>query len=249
MYPRLTASPVVTSFRVAETIKYADNAFHALKVAFANEVGAICKAVEVDGRAVMSLFAQDSKLNISPVYLKPGAPFGGSCLPKDLRALAHIAERAGVDAALIRAVLESNAAHKHRVWEMIRAHGRGRVAMLGLAFKTLTDDLRESPFVELAEMLIGKGYDLSIFDPIIRPTALLGSNLSYITRELPHLHRLLADSLERAVDGANIVILATSQPAFAGVRTLLKPDQTFIDLAGLTDRSPISDAKYEGICW
>lgn len=249
LYPRLPNPPVVTTFRVAEIIKYSDNAFHALKVAYANEIGAICKAYEVDGRDVLSLFVQDHKLNISPVYLRPGGPFGGSCLPKDLRALTNIATRQHVDTPLLRAVLGSNTAHKKRVFDLIHAHGRGRVAMLGLAFKPMTDDLRESPFVELAETLLGKGHELAIFDPAVRPASLMGSNLSYIQAELPHLERLLADSLDAALDGARVVIVATKQPAFAGVTDKLGPNHVLVDLAGFVDKPSSLRCRYEAICW
>lgn len=249
LYPRLKTPPTQVPVRVAEVIKYADNAFHALKVGFANEIGALAKAYDVDGREVMRLFAEDHKLNISPTYLQPGAPFGGSCLPKDLRALGHLAASAHVDTPILKATLQSNAAHKRRVFEIIQAHGRGRVAMLGLAFKPMTDDLRESPFVELAEFLIGKGHDVAIFDPSVQPATLLGSNLTYIQGELPHLERLLVSSVEAALDGANVVVVSTKQKAWADLSGLLRPDQVVIDLAGFfKDRSEVR-GRYEGICW
>jgi GDP-mannose 6-dehydrogenase len=249
LYPRLKTPPTQVPFRVAEVIKYADNAFHAMKVGFANEIGALAKAYDVDGREVMRLFAQDQKLNISATYLQPGAPFGGSCLPKDLRALEHLAAAAHVDTPLLRATLLSNAAHKRRVFEMIRAHGRGRVAMLGLAFKPMTDDLRESPFVELAEFLIGKGHDVAIFDPSVQPATLLGSNLSYIQGELPHLERLLVDSVESALEGARVVVVCTKQAAWAHLASLLTPDKVVIDLAGFFKDTKAISGTYDGICW
>jgi GDP-mannose 6-dehydrogenase len=249
LYPRLKASPAQVPVRVAEVIKYADNAFHALKVGFANEIGALAKAYDVDGREVMRLFAEDHKLNISPTYLQPGAPFGGSCLPKDLRALGHLAASAHVETPILRATLQSNAAHKRRVFEIIQAHGRGRVAMLGLAFKPMTDDLRESPFVELAEFLLGKGHQVAIFDPSVQPATLLGSNLSYIQGELPHLERLLVSSVDNALDGANVVVVCTRQAGWSHLSSLLTPDQVVIDLAGFfKDRSEVP-GRYEGICW
>jgi GDP-mannose 6-dehydrogenase len=249
LYPRLTTPPTQVPVRVAEVIKYADNAFHALKVGFANEIGALAKAYEVDGREVMRLFAEDHKLNISATYLQPGAPFGGSCLPKDLRALDHLASAAHVETPILRATLSSNAAHKQRVCDIIQARGRGRLAMLGLAFKPMTDDLRESPFVELAEFLIGKGHQLAIFDPSVQPATLLGSNLSYIQGELPHLERLLVGSIERALDGANVVVVCTKQPGWSHLASLLTPEQVVIDLAGFfKDRSEVP-GRYEGICW
>jgi GDP-mannose 6-dehydrogenase len=249
LYPRLHTPPTSVPFRVAEVIQYADNAFHALKVGFANEIGAIAKAYDVDGREVMRLFAQDHKLNISPTYLQPGAPFGGSCLPKDLRALGQIAATAHVDTPLLRATLLSNAAHKRRVFEIIQAHGRGRVALLGLAFKAMTDDLRESPFVELAEFLIGKGYETAIFDPSVQPATLLGSNLSYIQGELPHLERLLVSSVETALGGARVVVVCTKHAAWANLASLLTPDQVVIDLAGFFKDATVVPGRYEGICW
>jgi GDP-mannose 6-dehydrogenase len=249
LYPRLRTPPTQVPIRVAEVIKYADNAFHAMKVGFANEIGALAKAYAVDGREVMRLFAQDHKLNISATYLQPGAPFGGSCLPKDLRALDHLASAAHVDTPLLRATLLSNAAHKRRVFEIIQAHGRGRVAMLGLAFKPMTDDLRESPFVELAEFLLGKGHQVAIFDPSVQPATLLGSNLSYIQGELPHLERLLVDSVEAALEDAKVVVVCTKQSGWSNLAGLLTSDQVVIDLAGFFTDGRDIPGVYEGICW
>ena len=249
LYPRLKTPPTQVPVRVAEVIKYADNAFHALKVGFANEIGALAKAYDVDGRDVMRLFAEDHKLNISATYLQPGAPFGGSCLPKDLRALGHLAASAHVDTPILEATLQSNAAHKRRVFEIIQAHGRGRVAMLGLAFKPMTDDLRESPFVELAEFLLGKGHQVAIFDPSVQPATLLGSNLSYIQGELPHLERLLVDSVEAALDGANLVVVCTKQAGWSHLASRLTADQVVIDLAGFFKDGSEIPGRYEGICW
>lgn len=248
LYPRLNIPVVRVRVRLAELLKYIDNAFHALKVTFANEVGAICDALEVDGRELMSLFVQDHKLNISPTYLKPGAPFGGSCLPKDLRALTHLATAHSVETVLLRSVLASNEVHKDRVFNAVRKAGSRVVAVLGLSFKHATDDLRESPAVELVERLIGKGYEVRIFDPIVRQEALVGSNLSYIQRELPHVERLLRDSLEETIVGAGVVVITKFNPAFETVRDRLTDTQSLVDIAGALSAVRKVHAEHLSVC-
>jgi len=249
LYPRATAPVLRTTFAVAELLKYADNAFHALKVTFANEIGALCKAAGVSGREVMSYVADDRKLNLSPAYLQPGLPFGGSCLPKDLRALTHLASTWSVDTVLLRAVLASNDAHKKRVLDLVRRAPDKRVAVLGLSFKHATDDLRESPAVELVETLVGKGFDVRVFDPTVHMSALIGANLSYDRRELPHLDRLLMPSLDLAVSGASVVVVTTGHPEFAGVRQRLTPGQTLIDMVGVIEPDAAMACRYESVCW
>jgi GDP-mannose 6-dehydrogenase len=201
----------VVSPPVAETLKYACNAFHAVKVTFANEIGRICDAVGVDAAEVMDLFAQDTVLNISPRYLKPGFAFGGSCLPKDVRALTHLARRLDVDVPMLSGLLPSNSIQVHRAHDYILERGWRSVAILGLAFKAGTDDLRESPYVTLAESLIGRGVAVSVFDPNVTPSRLTGANRNYVFSRLPHFAELLTEDAAAAVERSEAVVLG-SQP-------------------------------------
>lgn len=225
----------------AAAVKYASNAFHAIKVAFANEMGRFCRATGVDSREVMELFVQDTHLNVSPKYLRPGFAFGGSCLPKDLRAIVHSARSMDVDLPLIQSVMPSNDRHIDEATRLILTSGARRVALLGLAFKPGTDDLRESPFVRLAETLIGKGIDLSIYDPVVHPDRLIGTNLAYATAHLPHLVRLLATRPEDATDLAECVVVAN--PRIPDLAALLDRTVagTVIDLTGDVASHPSSD--------
>jgi GDP-mannose 6-dehydrogenase len=219
----------------AVMVKYASNAFHALKVAFANEIDALCTEMNVDGRAVMDLFALDDKLNISPRYLRPGFAFGGSCLPKDLRALVHAARHLDATVPVLDAVLPSNAARVQRAVDEVVALGVRRVALLGLSFKPGTDDLRESPLVTLAETLLGKGFALRIYDPSLTLDRLTGANQRFIERAIPHLERLLAPSPEAAVEDAEVVLVGHALP---GLRDALRlrPSQKLIDLTRMPAR-------------
>ncbi|GAB2824519.1 nucleotide sugar dehydrogenase [Streptomyces daliensis] len=198
---------------VAEAIKYADNAFHGLKIGFANELGAVFQALGVDSHQVMDVFLADRKLNISPAYLRPGFAFGGSCLPKDLRGLVHAARRADVSVPILAHVLPSNADHLERAVELIERTGKRRAGLFGLSFKPGTDDLRESPLVALAERLFGKGYDLRIYDPNVSLSRLLGANREYIETRLPHLAQLLADSVDEVLEHAEVCLVGTRDPA------------------------------------
>jgi GDP-mannose 6-dehydrogenase len=249
LYPRITDTVLRTTFRTAELMKYADNAFHALKVAFANEIGAICKAAGVSGRELMSYFVQDTKLNLGPAYLRPGLPFGGSCLPKDLRALNNLAAGLSVDTVLLRAVSPSNESHKRRVMDLVRQAPDKRVAVLGLSFKHGTDDLRESPAVELVETLLGKGFDVRVFDPTIQLSALVGANLSFVRRELPHVERLLMPSLDMAIADASTVVVTTAHPEFAPVSERLTTGQTLVDLVGYFAPDAHIGCRYEVVSW
>jgi len=198
---------------VAEMIKYADNAFHALKCSFANEIGAICKAYDIDAHELMQIFLSDTKLNISEAYLRPGFAFGGSCLPKDLRALVHFARRADLAVPLLENVLPSNEEHLRRVFELIEESGARRVGLLGLAFKAGTDDLRESPMVALAERLLGRGIELTIHDSQVLMSNLAGANRAYVEERVPHLSRLLVDSPQDVVSHSDVCVLATTDAA------------------------------------
>jgi GDP-mannose 6-dehydrogenase len=235
--------------RVAEAAKYVDNAFHALKVGFANEVGALSVEFGIDSHQLMEIFKSDRKLNISPAYLTPGFCFGGSCLPKDLRALVHRAKGSHVDVPILESVLRSNEAHFRRTYDLLTSNGRRRVGLFGLAFKPGTDELRESPFVELAERLIGKGYDLRIYDPSIHLPSLTGTNREYIEEHLPHLKQLLAETAGEVVEHAETCIVA-SRHAEVG-RALADADgRMIIDLVRLPDTAELQrKAEYHGVAW
>src|SRR5437588_7560677 len=198
---------------VAEMTKYADNAFHGVKIGFANELGAICRALGLDSHRVMEVFLADRKLNISPAYLRPGFAFGGSCLPKDLRGLVHAAHRADVSVPLLAHVLPSNEEHLRRAFELVARTGKRRVGLFGLSFKPGTDDLRESPLVELAERLLGKGYDLRIYDANVSLSRLMGANREYIEQRLPHLGDLLSNSVHDVLDHAEVYLVGCTDPA------------------------------------
>lgn len=234
---------------VAEITKYADNSFHALKIGFANELGAICGALGLDSHRVMDVFLADRKLNISPAYLKPGFAFGGSCLPKDLRGLVHAAHRADVSVPILAHVLPSNEEHLKRAFDLVVRTGQRKVGLFGLSFKPGTDDLRESPMVELAERLLGKGYDLRIYDANVSMSRLLGANREYIEQRLPHLGSLLAGSVDEVLDHADVFLMASADP---DVLAALPPGggRTLIDLIRLPDADIRRDDKgYVGLAW
>jgi GDP-mannose 6-dehydrogenase len=207
LYERVTAERFCVPLEVAEAVKYTDNAFHALKIAFANEAARVWATRGADPKQVLEIFASDRKLNASPAYLKPGFAFGGSCLPKDLRALTSAAREANVRIPVLDAVLASNEIEVLRGLEAVLASGKRRVALLGLAFKHGTDDLRESPLLELAERLLGKGFEVAIHDPAVQLSALHGSNRAFLEERLPHIHRLLCERLETALAGAEVVVV------------------------------------------
>jgi GDP-mannose 6-dehydrogenase len=239
-----------TSLAVAEMVKYVSNAFHAVKVSFANEVGTLCKKFEVDTQAVTEIFTSDTKLNISPAYLKPGFAFGGSCLPKDLRALTYRAKELDLQLPLLQAVIPSNVKHIERTLESILRAGKKKVAMLGLSFKPGTDDLRESPQVSLIKHLLGEGCEVRIWDQHVSMGRVLGSNRRYIEEVIPHIGSLLQPSLELVVMMSEIIVIATAGVDLKTLATLLRPDQVVIDLVNLEKSQRIvGGAPYEGICW
>jgi GDP-mannose 6-dehydrogenase len=232
----------------AESLKYASNAFHAAKVSFTNEVARLLAAVGVDARDVMELFCRDDKLNVSTAYLRPGFAFGGSCLPKDLRALLHVARLHDVDVPLLHGVLRSNDAHVQRAVRTVLDSGARDVALLGLSFKAETDDLRESPYVELAETLIGKGLRVRIFDPIVNPSRLIGTNRRYVETHLPHLSDLLVTRPEDALGAAQIAVIATASPVVRDA-LLASPPARVVDLHGRLGPEIEALAGYEGLAW
>ena len=235
--------------RVAEMTKYADNGFHALKVGFANEIGALCRALGVDSHSVMDIFRADTKLNISPAYLRPGYAFGGSCLPKDLRAILHAARHNDVEVPILSNVLPSNERTVDRAFQLIEAASHRRVGLFGLSFKSGTDDLRESPLVELAERLVGRGYELLIYDSNVALSRLQGANRAYITARIPHLDRLLAPSPDAVVAHGETIIVGNASPEV--LEALGRADgRTIIDLVRFagSDRLESLDS-YHGIAW
>jgi GDP-mannose 6-dehydrogenase len=248
LYAALSAPVIIAPIREAEMVKYACNAFHATKITFANEIGNVASAMGVDGRRVMEIVARDTKLNISPAYLRPGFAFGGSCLPKDLRALGHQAQRADVAVPLLDSLLRSNAGQVERALRMIAEAGSKRVGVLGFSFKAGTDDLRESPLVELIERLIGKGYAVRVFDRNVSLAHLQGANRAYIEREIPHIASLMAETVEEVLAASDVVVIGNADPAFRDAVAGMDQDRTVLDLVGIGPVEP-RPAGYRGISW
>lgn len=248
-----SAQIIVTPIRVAEMVKYASNAYHALKVTFANEMGNICKAQGIDSHMVMDIFCQDTKLNISPAYLKPGFAFGGSCLPKDLRALLYQARHLDHDVPVLQAILPSNHRQIERAFDMVvQATGGDKtkcVGILGFSFKAGTDDLRESPVVELVERLIGKGFDIVVYDGNVSLANLQGANRAYIEREIPHIASLMCDSIETLLQQSDVVVIGNGAKTFRQALEKIGPMQTVIDLVRITDGAATTNGHYQGLCW
>lgn len=230
LYERVEATFVPTTVRTAEMIKYASNSFHALKVCFANEIGNVCAALGADAQEVMQIFLMDRKLNVSDAYLRPGFAFGGSCLPKDLRALVYAARAADVDLPLLSAVLPSNSGQIRRATDAILDTGRRRIGVVGLAFKPATDDLRESPMVALVETLIGKGRDVRILDPSVSLAQLIGANRRYIQQEIPHIASLICESVEALVAHADVLVIGNASETAERVRAAVRPHHIVVDL-------------------
>src|SRR5438132_1223891 len=239
-----------TSFRSAEMVKYVCNAWHAVKVAFANEVGTLAKELGVDVEAVVEIFTADNRLNISPAYLKPGFAFGGSCLPKDVRAMNYRAKELDLKLPLFEAILPSNELHLQRAVEMVLNTGKKKIAMLGLSFKAATDDLRESPQVQLVKRLLGEGRQIQIWDDNVSLGRLIGSNRQYIEDVIPHIGSLLSFNLEQVLENAEVVIVGTRGIDRDALRASLKPQQIVIDLVNLEKSRRLNEhAFYKGICW
>jgi GDP-mannose 6-dehydrogenase len=249
VYEGLASPFEVVTIRTAEMVKYTDNAFHATKIAFANEIASFARTHGVDGREAMRLMMSDDRLNISTAYLRPGYAFGGSCLPKDLRAITDRARKTDVDLPLLNAALASNTAHFERGVHLVEAAGNRNVALLGLSFKSSTDDLRESPAVALAERLIGKGYRLAIYDPDVHPELLRGANRVFIEEHLPHLVELLCASLPDALAGAETVVVTKRWPGLETLPEQLRAEQKVVDLVGLDGAQALGPERYAGIGW
>lgn len=250
LYQDLPAEIHRTDADTACMVKYACNAYHGLKVVFANEIGLLCKNAGVDGTRVMDIFVQDTSLNISPKYLRPGFAFGGSCLPKDLRALLYLAKHIDLQLPMLEAILPSNRLHIQNVAERIlRDPHRTRVGMLGLTFKPGTDDLRESPIVQLVEILYGKGLSVKIYDNNVSLSKLIGGNKAFIEQVLPHISALMSTSLEEVVQNSDVIVVGHNLPdGGAYLTSLLTPGQLVIDLVKIEASLP-HPAAYEGICW
>lgn len=249
LYEGLGAPIIHTDVETAEMVKYAANAFHALKVAFANEIGALAKEHGVDGRKTMDILCRDERLNISRAYLRPGFAFGGSCLPKDLRALTYRARHVDVAAPLLEGVVASNEAHLARGLALIEADGRRSVGVLGLTFKPGTDDVRESPVVSIVESLLGRGYNVAVFDEQLTLSRLMGKNKVFLEQEIPHIASLLRADLEAVLDACDVIVVGNASPSYADVVHRLRPDQLLVDLAGLEPGNANERGSYEGICW
>jgi GDP-mannose 6-dehydrogenase len=249
VFGHLKCEFVVTSIGVAEMLKYACNAFHALKITFANEIGRLAKSVNVDGRAVMELVCKDTRLNISPVYMKPGFAFGGSCLPKDLRALTYVGKQNDVTTPMLGNIMGSNRAHIDHALDLVAQSGKRKIGMVGLSFKPGTDDLRESPLVTVAERLIGKGYDLRIYDPDVNLSRLLGANRRYIEHSIPHIGNLMSGDCAAVIDHAEVLIVGLAGRDLAPlILKNTRADHIVVDLVGLP-RAEVKATHYHGICW
>jgi GDP-mannose 6-dehydrogenase len=248
LYAHLPAPMIVTSIEVAELVKYADNTWHALKVGFANEMGVIAKAVGVDSHKVMEIFCQDTKLNLSSYYLKPGYGFGGSCLPKDVRALTYAARSRDLDLPILNSILPSNEVHIQRGVDLVLAKGKRKVGVLGFSFKAETDDLRESPLVQLIERLIGKGLDLKLYDKNVNTAKLVGANKDYIMNHIPHISRLMVDSIEAVLSHGDVIVIGNSAAEFRDVPGRIRAGQYVLDLVRISDPESAGQG-YEGICW
>ncbi|KJK18769.1 nucleotide sugar dehydrogenase [Pseudomonas sp. NPDC087612] len=246
LYQGLDAPVIRKSIEVAEMIKYTCNVWHATKVSFANEIGNIAKASGVDGREVMDVVCQDYKLNLSRYYLRPGFAFGGSCLPKDVRALTYRAGQLDVEHPLLASIMASNRNQVKNAFELITRQDKRRIGLLGLSFKAGSDDLRESPLVELAEMLIGKGYELTIYDANVEYARVFGANREYIESKIPHVSSLLCNDLQQVIRDAEVVVLGNNDDRFAQALDASDGKQ-IIDLVGFMAHG--SDARREGICW
>ena len=248
LYSKLDAPLIRTNIETAEMVKYVDNSWHALKIGFANEIGNLCKSFSIDAHEVMKIFCEDKKLNISAAYLLPGFAFGGSCLPKDLRALSYKAKTHDLQLPIMTSILPSNELQVARGLQLIMEGGSKRVGILGFSFKAGTDDLRESPMIEIIERLIGKGYDLRIFDRNVNLAKLVGANRDFILNRIPHISRLMVNGIEGVLDHAQTIVIGNKDPEFENVLGRLHDGQHVVDFVRITDRRS-DNGKYDGICW
>ena len=248
MYGFVKAPFIRTSLRVAESVKLICNTFHALKIGFANEVGNLCQALDVDGHEVMDILCRDRVLNISSKYLRPGFAFGGSCLSKDLSAVVYEGRRHDVELPILGGILPSNRRQIVKALDMIVGYGKKKIGVIGLSFKEGTDDLRESPMVQLVEMLIGKGYQLKIYDPIVRLSSIAGANRRYIKKEIPHIASLMTSSLAGLLRDADVVVLGQDSAEWRQHVHRVRREQVVVDLVRTRTRKQIKGV-YRGLCW
>jgi len=248
IYAGLPGPMIRTSLQVAEMVKYVDNNFHALKIVFANEVGSICKELKIDSHDIMKIFVQDTKLNLSPYYLKPGFAFGGSCLPKDLRAINYLAKTHDLDIPLLNALIPSNETLVRKTVQKIIGFGKKKIGVAGFSFKAGTDDLRESPLIEVIETLIGKGYELKLYDKNVSVAKLIGANKEYIEERIPHISSLMVDSLKELIEGTDLIVIGNKDQEFEGIPNQCRKEQIVYDLVRIHQDVPQNE-NYEGISW
>jgi GDP-mannose 6-dehydrogenase len=248
LYEKLEAPLIRTDLESAEMVKYVDNSWHALKIGFANEIGNLCKSLGLDAHVVMNIFCQDRKLNISPAYLSPGFAFGGSCLPKDLRALSYQAKIHDLQLPILTSILPSNEIQISRGLQLILKNGNRRVGILGFSFKAGTDDLRESPLIEVIERLIGKGYDLRIYDKNVNIARLVGANRDFILNRIPHISKLMVNDIDTLLNHAQTVVIGNKDPDFSRVPERLHEGQFLVDFVGIIEKGS-KNGNYDGICW
>lgn len=248
LYSRLDAPLIRTDLRTSEMVKYIDNTWHALKIGFANEIGNLCKALSIDSHKAMEIFCQDRKLNISPAYLLPGFAFGGSCLPKDLRALIYKAKSNDLQLPILSAILPSNELQIARGLELIVLKGHKRVGILGFSFKAGTDDLRESPMIEIIERLIGKGFDLRIYDKNVHVASLVGANRDFILNRIPHISKLMVEDMNDVLHHAETIVIGNNEPSFRSALGKLREEQYVVDLVRVAETIK-DNGHYDGICW
>jgi len=249
LYNFLSAPVIHTDIKTAEMLKYACNAFHALKITFANEIGNLCKKLKIDSHKVMEIFCMDTKLNISSAYLKPGFAFGGSCLPKDLKALTYKAKELDIEVPVLKSILESNRLQIQSVLNKILISKKKKIGILGLSFKPGTDDLRESPMVTLVESLLGKGYKIKIYDNNVFLSRLIGANKEYIEKEIPHISSLMCNSLEEVINFAEIIVIGHNNSEFKRIFELCNNSHLIFDLVRIVKDLSNVPKGYEGICW
>lgn len=248
LYQKIDAPLIRTDLETAEMVKYVDNTWHALKIGFANEIGNVCKCVGVDAHEVMKIFCRDQKLNISAAYLLPGFAFGGSCLPKDLRALSYTARMNDLELPILTSILPSNEKQVNRGLQLIMEKGHKKIGVLGFSFKAGTDDLRESPIIEIIERLLGKGYDLRIYDKNVNIASLVGANRDFILNRIPHISRLMVNRIDSVLDYAQTIVIGNKDPDFHTVPHMLRDGQAIVDFVRITN-SKSDNGRYNGICW
>ena len=248
IYGKLDAPLIRTSIELSEMVKYVDNVWHALKVAFGNEIGNISKAMGIDGHQLMDIFCTDTKLNISEKYLKPGFAFGGSCLPKDLRAFSYKSKTLDLNLPILSAILPSNDLQIEKGLRMIIGKSNRKIGILGFSFKAGTDDLRESPMVEIIERLLGKGYELYVYDQNVKLASLVGANRDYILNRIPHIAKLMVENIDDVLSNSETIVIGNNESEFKNVLGRIRDDQTVVDLVRINSK-PAHMANYDGICW